>query len=212
MEERARYCCEAVSPEGFVQQLAVSLVPNGYWFYVKGIIPEGKDPRAIDQKLIEKYRIAVSKFTRCRRKRSGLANVQYLRHSRFFVLIATHGRHEFFEEERIRIKDLRETPIKFASYAISFRGGHAHVRIEQQTLRDLNGFFLNFATKRSRAWLEEMFLKLPFEPYAPVRRQEWTLWRRVNEARAASRMEPLSQSCLRQRRNIVRPFDGAQAA
>lgn len=45
------YQCEVTTPEGFVQQLAVSYLGNGYWFYVTGDIPEGKDPRKVDAKL-----------------------------------------------------------------------------------------------------------------------------------------------------------------
>src|SRR5262245_59261961 len=122
------YRCEAPTIAGFVQQLAVSYVANGYWFYVTGVIPEGKDPRHIDDKLVSKYGIDISKFARARRKASGLANIQYLRHERFFVLAATRGEHKFFlpiDEggEGQEIRDCRKTPIKFASYAISFRGG-----------------------------------------------------------------------------------------
>src|SRR5262249_50676181 len=53
------YRYETATIEGFVQQLAVSYVAHGYWFYVTGIIPEGKDPRRVDRKLIEKYEIDV---------------------------------------------------------------------------------------------------------------------------------------------------------
>ncbi len=90
------YRCVAASVEGFVQQLAVAYVTHGYWFYVRGEIPERKDPAAVDQKLIERYGIAISKWARARRKRQGLANMQYLRHERTFVLLATKGQHEFF--------------------------------------------------------------------------------------------------------------------
>ena len=40
--------------EGFVQQLAVGYVTHGYWFYVSGWIPQGKDPEKTDAKLIER--------------------------------------------------------------------------------------------------------------------------------------------------------------
>ena len=126
-----QYRCEATSIEGFVQQLAVSYVANGYWFYVSGIIPEKKDPQAVDKKLIAKYGLAVSKYAKYRRKAAGQANVQYLRFERLYVLIATHGQHRFFEEETF--KDCREIPIKFASYAISYRNGQSHVGIERVT-------------------------------------------------------------------------------
>jgi hypothetical protein len=38
------YRCEATSVAGFVQQLAVAYVRNGYWFYVQGTIPKRKSP------------------------------------------------------------------------------------------------------------------------------------------------------------------------
>ena len=42
------YRCEATTLEGFVQQLAVGYVSRGYWFYVTGFIPAGKDPHDVD--------------------------------------------------------------------------------------------------------------------------------------------------------------------
>ena len=51
------YRCEATSPTGFVQQLASGYLPHGYWFYVPGCIPEHKDARAVDGKLLDKYGI-----------------------------------------------------------------------------------------------------------------------------------------------------------
>src|SRR5262249_22480389 len=155
---------------GFVQQLAVSYVANGYWFYVTGVIPEGKDPRRVDDKLIEKYELDISKFVRARRKAAGQANVQYLRHRRFFVLAATHGVHKFFlpmEQggEGGRICDCRKIPIKFASYSIGYRGGHAHVRIEQQTYLDIKAYCLEHSGHWCSEKLGEILRKLPFEPY-----------------------------------------------
>src|SRR5436190_4966269 len=122
------YRCEATSVSGFIQQLAVAYVGRGYFFYVTGEIPEKKDPRAVDAKLIAKYGLAIGKTARARRKAAGLANVQYLRYRRVFVLLATSGKHPFFEEEREFVRDVRKIPIKFAGYAISYRSGHPHVR------------------------------------------------------------------------------------
>ena len=62
------YYCEATSIEGFVQQLAVSYLKNGYWFYVTGFVPEGKNSETVDRKLIDRYEIDISKWTRARRK------------------------------------------------------------------------------------------------------------------------------------------------
>src|ERR1700689_5209260 len=99
----ARYRAEATSVEGFVQQLACCYLRHGYWWYVCGWIPEGKDPVAVDLKLIEKYDIAVSESTRARRKKLGRANMQYIRCGRFFVLLATNGSHPFKGEEQSSI-------------------------------------------------------------------------------------------------------------
>jgi hypothetical protein len=204
------YRYEAQTIEGFVQQVAVSYVSKGYWFYVSGIVPEGKDPRAVAEKLIGKYGIAVSKFVRARRKVSGGANLQFVLHGRIFLLLATQGTHRFFEEERTRIRDCREAPIKFASYSIGFRGGHVQVRIERETERDLKAFFKERALW-SQERLEREFWNLPFEPYAPVRRQILIMFNQVNRARRTAGLQTLPVSCLRFRRKPCRPFAAMSA-
>ena len=211
------YRYETATIEGFVQQLAVSYVAHGYWFYVTGVIPEGKDPRRVDEKLLGKYGIEISKFTRARRKLAGQASVQYLRHRRFFVIAATHGAHRFFSSvvdggEGERIRDCRKVPIRFASYAISYHGGHAHVRIDVDTFRELKAYFLDHACHWSTARLEGAIRGLPFEPYAPVRGQLVSLWRLVNRVRKTAQLEPLAFDCLKLRRRIVKPFGLTTAA
>ena len=150
------YLCETTSIEGFVQLLACNFLPHGYWFYVTGWVPEGKDPRQVDAKLIRKYDIDLPRATRSRRKRLGYANLRYLRHGSFFVLIATSGKHRFFEEEAASIRDIRRVPLRFAGYSISYRPGnrtqagttdprwHSHVEIEQQRVSGSAGLVLRF--------------------------------------------------------------------
>ena len=91
------YQCEATSVIGFVQQLAVAYVGRGYVFYVTGEIPERKDPKCVDAKLIDKYGLSVGKATRARRKLAGFANIQYLRFGNSFIILATHGNHPFLK-------------------------------------------------------------------------------------------------------------------
>ena len=55
-----QYRAEATSVEGFVQQIACCYLRHGYWFFVTGRVPAGKDPHAVDEKLIKKYGIDVS--------------------------------------------------------------------------------------------------------------------------------------------------------
>lgn len=203
---------EAASLEGFIQQLAVSCVGKGYLFYVTGRVPEHKDPRALDRKFAEKYRLGMSKWSRARRKRSGFANVRYLRFERFFVLVATGGEHPFFDEEKGGIRDCRRVPIKFGGYSISSKGGRVHVRIEREQYNVLKAYFLELALRRRAETLGRMIASLPFEPYAPVRRQLLDLVRAVNKARKVAGFEPLPYSCVRLKRRIVRPFARVEAS
>ncbi len=209
-----RYRCEAVSVVGFVQRLAVDLIQHGHLFYVTGTVPERKDPRALDNKLIERYGLQISKWSRARRKAAGIASVQYLRHERFFVLIATKGRHDFFEAES-NVQDIRRKPIRFAGYSISYRQGvdrrfHVSVRIAPDEYLKLKSCMLGLACHRRTEKLITEFQGLPFEPYAPVRRQLLNILRAVNRARTEAGFEPVPVSALRLRRRIVKPFGEEQ--
>src|ERR1019366_7798499 len=209
---------EVISVPGFVQQIACSYLRHGYWWYVTGRIPAGKDAAAIDRKLVEKYGIGVSESTRARRKQLGQANLQYLRHDRFFAILATKGQHRFFEEETEGIRDIRRIPLRIAGYSISYRRGgrtregkldqrwHAHVEIERSRYLETKAHFLHLAVHRSPEKLAMAFYELPFEPYAPVRRQLLNLLRAVNLLRKQAGYRPVPVEVLPLRRRIVKPF------
>jgi hypothetical protein len=200
------YRCEATSVEAFIQQLAVSYVTHGYWFYVTGHVPEGKDCHAVDRKLIASYGIDISKWARSRLKRGGVASVQYLRHRRFFVLIATHGVHPFFVHERGVIRDVRRAPLRYGGYSVSYRGGHPHVRIEKEQYTRLKSILAGMALERDSSYLRRGLTRIPFEPYAPVRRQMLNLLRGVNRRRREAGMDLIPFDVLRFRRRIQRVF------
>lgn len=206
------YRCVATSVEGFVQQLAVAYITHGYWFYVTGTIPEGKDPAAVDAKLIEGYSIAISKWTRCRRKKQGLANMQYLRHGRFFVLLATKGEHEFFDRERQSIRDVRRVPVKFAGYSIGCRKGrdgrwHTSVRLDKAVCDELGARFLELVPRSTSRVLEWEFSRLPHQHYAPVLQQHRVLGRTLNRSRRRAGLTYVSVGTKRQGRRVMRPFE-----
>jgi hypothetical protein len=204
------YPCEALSLPGFVQQLAVSYVANGYYFYVLGRVPDGKDPSAVDAKLIARYDIDCSKWARARRKQAGRANLQYIRFRQVFVLLATHGEHRFFAEERDQVRDLRRVPLKVEGYSIGFRGGRVSVRIERDEYRNLKAYFRSIASRRSVEVLADELGSLPYEPYAPVRRQMFGLLGTVNRVRREAGLGDVPPSCLRLRRRIVTVFSPAE--
>ena len=200
----------ATTVEGFVQQLAVAYVARGYVFYVTGVVPPHKDPAAVDAKLCAKYGVGLSKWARARRKAAGVANHAYLRYRRFFVLLATHGAGPFFDGEGDRIRDVRKTPVRFSGYSISFRGGHAHVRIDQPVYLGLKAYLVGIAGKRSADRMAaEIREILVFEPYAPVRSQCLGILRAVDRARAAAGLPEVDRTCLRRWRRPVRPFEPA---
>jgi hypothetical protein len=214
-----QYRTAARSVEGFVQQIACCYLRHGYWFYVTGVIPPTKDAEQIDRKIIEKYRIAVSESTRARRKRLGQANLQYLRHECRFVILATKGQHAFFDCEAKAIRDIRHCPLHYGGYSISYRRGgrtrsgepdakwHSHVEIERRRYLELKAWLLETAAHRSMEHLALSFYRLPFEPYAPVRRQLLNLRRAVNHVRQRAGFQPLPVEVVPLRRRIVRPFD-----
>jgi hypothetical protein len=212
------YRCEATSVEGFVQQIACCYLPHGFWWYVAGRIPAAKDPATVDRKLVERYSVNLSKRMRARRKELGLANVHYLRHERFFVLLASRGRHRLFDDEGAVIRDFRKVPLKFRDYSISYRPGsrtmagavdhkwHAHVQIAPQAYKAERAYFLELANRKSASDLEWEFRRVPFEPYAPIRRQLLNILRAVNRRRKTVGLSPVPPSALRLRRRIVQPF------
>jgi len=218
------YRCVATSVAGFVQQLVSCYLPHGYWFYVSGIIPPGKDPDTIDQKLMGKYGIGVSRTSRARRKSVGIANVHYIRYERRFLLLATHGFHPFYDDEVNNIRDVRRVPVKFEGYSISVakggflrkpkEGGPAirdqkwrvRVQIEAELYKGLKAYFEDIAPYRTVGRLAAELVDLPFEPYAPVRQQLLNLIRYINRRRETASLKPVTFSVLRYRRRIVRPF------
>lgn len=222
------YRFEATSVVGFVQMLASNYLAHGYFFYVTGRVPEGKNPEAIDRKILDKYGIELSAQQRSRRKALGNANLHYLRFQNLFVIVATHGKHLFFEHEANSLRDIRRVPLQFHGYSISVkRGGflkkeeneqgeelvakdhrhRVHVLIGKEAYRLLEAELLDLATHRSADKLKWMFWNQPYEPYAPVRRQLLRLLKAVNAKRDAMGFERLPYGCIRYRRQIVMPFE-----
>lgn len=218
-----RYRAEATSLEGFLQQIACCYLRHGYWFYVTGHIPAHKDAATIDCKLIEKYGIDVSESTRARRKQLGRANLQYIRFGRTFAILATKGEHEFFTVESGSIHDIRHVPLKIGGYSMSYRRGgrmrsgekdhswHSHVEIDRRHYLELKARFLSHATHRSAETIALEFYRIPYEPYARIRRQLLNIWRAVNLARRVAGFSRIPVEVIPLRRRIVRPFGNESA-
>lgn len=82
----------------------------------------------------------------------------------------------------------------------------ARVLIARDKYCELRAHFLDIATHRSAESLAGLFFNLPFEPYAPIRKQLLNLLRLVNEKRQQAGYTKLTPDCIRYRRRIVTPF------
>ena len=220
------YRCVTTSVPGFLQQL-VCYLGDGYWFYRTGQIPRRRDPADIDGMLLGRYGIGNSRPSRAKRKQLGIASMHYLRHGRFFVLLATPGHHPFFDEEE-GARDARRTPVEFEGYAVRVvSGGHAyglsrsrakagrrrwHVQVELagSVYRRLQRRLVPMAQVSNAGELQRAFGEITYQPYGPVRRQLLQLLAAVNQARRSAGLGPISVKLLRHRRRIVGPFEPAR--
>lgn len=226
-EEDMQYQYEATSLVGFIQQLAVGYVRHGYYFFVQGRVPEGKDPKATDRKLLDRYGIAMSKGERYRRKLRGEANLQYIRFGREWVMLATPGEHSWVAHEQRNICDLRRQPLVVLGYSISVaKGGYlrkregeeepqfdgrlrVRVQIARENYRELEAELLGLARQRRADWIADRFWNIGYEPYAPIRKQLLELLRRVNKARRSQGLPTVATSVIRYHREPVKPFAAA---
>ena len=53
------------------------------------------------------------------------------------------------------------------------------------------------ATKRPASWFQAEFARWPLEPWAPIRRQTFSILNQVNRARKAAGLELIPTSCVR---------------
>ncbi len=218
-----KYRCEATSIEAAVQLIAASYLRHGYYWYVTGSIPKEKPPNKVDRKLIAKYGLELTEWQRTSRRKQGLANAQYLRHDRWFILLLTEGHHALRQPsakggEGEHLKDCRRVPIRIGSYSISYRrsgvalprGGtikwHAHVRLSATAYAELKAYFDSIAVHRSVENLTAEFAKILFARYAPIRRQLLNVLRRVNERRQRQGYQTLPFSVLNLRRLPVKVY------
>lgn len=119
--------CVATSKEGFVCQV-VQYITHGYPFYVTGDTrsDRGFSPAEIDRSVTRKYQANLSRGRRELRRKKDKCNCRYIRYGKDWVLFATKGRGEFFDEfasknpdKPHKFLDIRETPLRFHGYQIS---------------------------------------------------------------------------------------------
>lgn len=234
MKKEYRYI--ATSRAGFIRQL-VLYVRHGYVYYVKGTVREGLEPERVDAKMLDLYGIRKTVAQRHWRKKQGIANLQYLRFGRTWVLLLTPGERpeEFNKRETNNVRDLENPsqPLIVEGYSIRRVQGEfirnrdkpegvegavrdtkkrVRVQISKAELKNLRARFLSHARNRSLDWYRMQFYHVGWEPYAPIRRQLLDLRRMVNEARSPHGLEKIGTDCIRYRINPVKVFEPVQIA
>ena len=140
--------------------------------------------------------------------------------------LATHGIHEFHRAEAEYIKNVtRKQPIHFEGYSLCVQQGgfvakdehealpvpdgkfRVRVQIGKRRYLELLAYFKDIALRRSAEELGRELYNLPFEPYAPIRRQQLRILLTVNRIRKAAGMDTVASDTIRYRRQIVSPFD-----
>lgn len=199
----------AASIVGLVRHLALYHVNRGYEFYVTGAVPERKrfQPEDVDRAIVEKYRIGISKYARHRQRRAGAAAVAYYRHGDFWVMVATAGRHRFFEDNVCAIQSFRRRPLVIGDYSIGIKADKLHVQLADDFYRELRGYLVNQAVHRSTARLAQEFYELPIEPFGPVQRQLRKILREVNAERKTAGLAKVPGRVIPCRLRIVRLQD-----
>lgn len=215
----------AASARDFVRQLATCYLPRGYWFYVFGLVREGKDPRVVDRKVVAKYGIGSSAQSRRCREPASTAHIQYLRFDRAFILLATDGHHPLLDDQRDNVCDARCVPIRFRGYLVGGQRCRAsgkrtpnteptgsckwrvHVQIEPELYRCIVAYFLAVATRRSADQLADDLRALPYEPYSGVRGQLEDILQLINGVRGLVAMPPLDHGVLRDSRRMTNSSD-----
>lgn len=165
------------------------------WFYEHGVIPRGVDRLAVDLHMRAKYEIPRDKHHARRLRQKGRATVRYLRLDDFWIILASHGNCVFLAERRF--SDIRRKRLILYGYSIAHRNGRASVRIHEEQYRMLVEYFRQNAIGWPVSRLAAEIDGLPFERFAPVRRQLIGLIRTVNRERAAWGLDGISYTDIR---------------
>ena len=213
--EQPTYTCIAKNLDGFVSQV-VRYVSSGHYFYLTGKIPDKKEPSSVDEKLISLYGIDRPRWARARRRLGKQAGIHYLRHDRFFILIATHGQSPFFVDHQNRVQDIRRNALQIGGYSIRYtwssvdKRWRVFVRLNRDTYYNLRASMLERSARPKFAAhedFEELFRQLPWQPYAPVRQQLAAIMKAANRRRRYTGLQQARLSCLPRMRRVTVVFE-----
>jgi len=184
-------------------------VMHGHYFYNACVAGKDTDLREMDRKIIEAYGLDMTRSARRWRRQKGHGSLQYIRHGRFYVIVATEDEAVFRGREPTM--DIRDEPLIYAGYRLTYRQGrdrkwHPCIAIERGRYDKLLRRFTQLALRRTSAELVHEFQAIHYLRYAPVRAAVGGIWRRLNEKRKVAGLPPVPVEALRVGRPIFRPF------
>ena len=85
--KRTEYSWKTQDIPGFLAQIVRYVGNGGTYFYFRGVVPKGKNPDLIADKLLTRYAIRKRKWQRTRRQLKDTASIHYLGYGRLFVVM-----------------------------------------------------------------------------------------------------------------------------
>ena len=173
-----QYRYEAKDIDGFLSQVVRYVACGGHYFYIRVRVPEGKDRKAIAEKLLDRYDIRKKRWQRKRRHLKETASIHLLQYQELIVIMLTKGEHKtFYADHHSQVRDIRRTALKVFGYSIRYtfseieKRHKVFIRLDAQTYRKVEAHMLTIGvwnSYRDKTRLEREFSRLPYQPYAPV--------------------------------------------
>ena len=176
-------------------------------------VPDGKDPKVVAEKLLDRYDI--------RKKRAGSENGGIskkrprsilLQYREFIVIMLTKGQHKaFYADHQSQVADIRRTALKLFGYSIRYsfseieRRQKVFIRLDKETNRKVKAHMLTIGVwnaYRDKTVLEREFRRLPYQPYEPVFAQLCCIAKQVNRARRRRGFDAIDLACITYKRRL----------
>ena len=181
----------------FLRKIAYDYARYGYTEYAVREIPQGKDIRAVDEKLLRVYGVTYHYTTRAKRRKAGKANVAYVRYKRRFILMAQPGEGETWN--RVVRRNLQVEPLLIGGYELRVRGKTPVITIAERRWRRVRALVLGLALHpepRVRhllvTWLQRVF---PYS-FPGIVQQKRRLVRAVNRRRKTAGLPLVTGAAL----------------
>ncbi len=190
----------ATSSAQFLRKIALDYIRYGYIRYALREIPAIKDVEAVDRKLIECYQITSCRSRRARRRAQKLSNVVYVRYGHTFVLLATEGKHQTFDQ--IMSHNFRIAPLLYQNYSIGIHSEKPDVRVRAMIWSKVKRRFEMIAL-HEKTEVQRKLNALPFARFPGIIRQKRKLVHRINARRKRAGLAMLELPRFSQQRRRI---------